>query len=124
MTTPEIKEFAQALVRQVRDATIRNCRALLQPQASSPVARRWKGLEATSSDLAVVVPDVVDEAVFAVFSAIDHGVLHLKYVSSNGREIDLTLEGQGELARWYMGSGGFRALFSGERCVDDLAEAG
>lgn len=122
MPTPEIEEFAKALVQQVRDSAIRNCDALLQPQAASPAAHRWKGLSAGSSDLRAVIPDAVDEAVFGVLHAIDQGVLRLKYVSSSGREVDLTEEGQGELSGWYMGSGGWRAIYSSERFVDDFAD--
>jgi hypothetical protein len=124
MPTPVIEEFARTLVQQVRDAAIRSCDALTQPQAGSPVARRWKSLDATSSDLRVVIPDAVDEAVFAVLQAIDQGLLRLKYVSTGGREVDLTEEGQGELSGWYMGSGGWRAMFSAERFVDDFADLG
>lgn len=122
MPSLEIEEFAKTLVQQVRDAAIRNCDALLQPQAGSPVARRWKGLAAGPSDIRTVIPDAVDEAVFGVLQAIDQGVLRLKYVSSSGRDVDLTEEGQGELSGWYMGSGGWRAMYSGERFVDDFAD--
>jgi hypothetical protein len=122
MPTPEIEEFAKTLVRQVRDAAIRNCDALLQPQAGAQAARRWKGLDAKSSDLRVVIPDAVDETVFSVLQAIDQSLLRLKYVSSSGREVDLTEEGQGELSGWYMGSGGWRAMYSAERFVDDFAD--
>lgn len=105
----------------VRDAAIRNCDALLQPQAGSPVARRWKGLAAGESDLRTVIPDAVDEAVFGVLQAIAQGLLRLKDVSRSGREVDLNEEGQGELSGWYMGSGGWRAMYSAERFVDDFA---
>ena len=124
MPTPEIEEFARALVKQVRDATIRSCDALLQPQAGSPVAHRWKALATDSSDLRTVIADAVDETVCGVLQAIDHGLLRLKYVSSGGREVDLTEEGQGELTGWYIGSGGWRALYSAERFVDDFADLG
>jgi len=124
MPSPEIEEFARTLVQQVRDAAIRNCDALLQPHAGSPVARRWKGLLAESSDLRTVVPDAVDEAVVRVLQAIDQGLLRLKFVSSSGREVELTEEGQGELSGWYMGTGGWRAMHSGERFFDDFADLG
>ena len=108
MPTLEIEEFAKTLVQQVRDAAMRNCDALLQPQAGSPVARRWKGLAAGSSDLRTVVPDAVDEAVFGILQAIDQGLLRLKYVSSSGREVDLAEEGQGncQAGTWAAGVGG------------------
>jgi len=71
-----------------------------------------------------VIPDAVDEAVFGILQAIDQGLLRLKYMSSSGREVDLTEEGQGELSGWYMGSGGWRAMYSAERFVDDFADLG
>ena len=61
---------------------------------------------------------------FSLLHAIDQGVLRLKFVSSTGREVDLTEEGKGELSGWYMGSGGWRAMFSEERYVDDFADLG
>jgi hypothetical protein len=70
----------------------------------------------------VVIPDAVDETVFNLLHAIDQGALRLRYVTSDGRQVDLTEEGLGELAGWYMGSGGWRALFSAERYVDDFAD--
>jgi hypothetical protein len=36
--------------------------------------------------------------------------------------VELTEDGLGELAGWYMGSGGWRAMFSRERFVDDFAD--
>lgn len=122
MPNDEIEEFAKTLVRQIRDASVRNCDGLLEPQANSPVARRWKKLAASSSELKTVIPDIVDETVFCLLQAIDQGALRLKFVSNNAHEIDLTEEGQGELSGWYMGSGGWRAMFSEERYVDDFSD--
>jgi hypothetical protein len=122
MPNPDIEEFAKALVQHVRDAAIRDCDALLRPDTRSPIARRWKGLAAPESDLRVVIADAVDEAVFSVLRAIDQGLLRLKYVSSSGRDVDLNEDGLGELAGWYMGSGCWRAMFSAERFVDDVAD--
>lgn len=121
MPKPEIEEFARTLVQQVRDEAIRGCDLMLEPRASFAAARRWKGLDA-DAELRVVIPDAVDEAVFAILRAIDQGMLRLKYVASSGREIDLTEEGLGELGGWYMSTGGWRAMFSAERFTDDLAD--
>ena len=99
MPSPEIEEFARTLVRHVRDATVRNCDGLLQPQANSPVAQRWRSLGASASDLGVIVPDAVDETIFSLLQAIDQGLLRLKFVTSTGREIDLTDEDREEIER-------------------------
>jgi len=122
MPTPEIEEFAKLLVENVRDAAIRDCDGLLQPQANSPVAHRWRCAGVVSSSLGVMVPDAVDEVLFSLLLAIDQGALRMKFVSRMGREVDLTEEGLGELSGWYMGSGGWRAMFSKERYEDDFAD--
>jgi len=122
MPKPEIEEFAKSLVRQVRDAAIDNCARRYDPGATSLVARRWQALAATASDAAVLVPDAVDDAVFNLLHAIDEGTLHLKFVNDSGREVDLTVEGEGELAGWYMMTGGWRAMFSEQPYVDDFAD--
>jgi len=120
----EIEEFARALVRNVRDASIRNCDALSKGSDGSPIAKRWKDANPSlGSELpSVMIPDSIDEAVFQLLHAIDEGLLRLKYVSDSGREVDLRIEGGGELAGWYMMSGGWRAMFSNERFVDDFSD--
>ncbi len=70
----------------------------------------------------VVIPDVVDDTVFYLLHEIDDAGLRLTYTASNGKTVDLTEEGLSELAGWYMGSGGWRAMFSQERFVDDFAD--
>jgi hypothetical protein len=62
--------------------------------------------------------------VFYLLNAIDQELLHLKFVSSSGKEIDLVEDGLGELSGWYMGSEGWRAMRSKERFVDDCADLG
>jgi len=122
MPNPEIEEFAKTLVQRVRDAAVRSIDGLLLAQANSPVARRMKGTGPGAANLPEIVPDVVDEVVFSVLHAIDEGTLRFKYVCSDGREIDLTEDGLGELAGWYMGSGGWRSMYSEERYHDDFAD--
>lgn len=69
-----------------------------------------------------LIPDVVDEAIFALLQMIDEGGLKMKFVSASGGEVDLAAEGMSELAGWYMGSGGWRAQHAQERFVDDFNE--
>jgi len=64
----------------------------------------------------------VDEVVFSLLQAIDEGALRMKFISRTGRQVDLTEEGFGELSGWYMGSGGWRAMFSRERYEDDFSD--
>ena len=123
--THEIEEFARILVQKVRDASIQSSDRELQPNARSPVAARWRQASKHTMPDAfaeVLIPDIVDDTVFYMLHAIDQGLLHLKFVSSSGKEVDLAEDGLGELAGWYMGSGGWRAMHSEERFVDDFAD--
>ncbi len=122
MDNKEINEFAKSLVKYVRDTTLRECSAMLEAQAASPVAQRWKGLGVAPERLSVVIPDVIDETIFNFLQAIDQGLLRVAYKSSSGQAVDLTESGQGELSGWYMGSGGWRAMFSEEPYADDFSD--
>ena len=125
MPSPEIEEFARLLVQEVRDAAIRGSDMALRPNTVYPAAKRWK--EAAHDDdlksiVRIVVPDTVDETVFHLLRAIDEGILNLSFTAANGKRVDLPRDGLGELAGWYMGTGGWRALYSQERFVDDFAD--
>lgn len=122
MTSSNIVEFAETLVRKVRDAAIRNCDSMSHSHSMAPVAKRWQQTGVDPDALRAVIPDVVDEAMFAFLQMIDEGGLQIKFLASSGDEIDLTTEGLGELAGWYMGSGGWRAQYARERFVDDFED--
>lgn len=125
MPNLEIEEFAKILVQQVRDAAIKSCDGALRPNAAYPVAKRWKetAVDGTLKPIAsVVVPDAVDETIFHLLRAIDQGLLKLSFTAANGKKVDLPADGLGELAGWYMGSGGWRALYSQERFADDFSD--
>lgn len=125
MLKPEIEQFAEVLLREVRDRAIRSCRALLDPEANSVLARRWREKIAGSSPseaVAYVISDCVDDTIFHLLHAIDSEVLHLLFVTRDGRTADLIEDGIGELGGWYMGSEGWRATYSQEGFVDDFAD--
>ena len=123
--TPEIEEFAKTLVQLVRDASIRsNDRALLST-ARYALAKRWAkaASEEAPVDFArVLIPDIVDDTIFYLLRAIDEGTLRIAYTASNGTVVDLTSHGLGELAGWFAGSDGWRAMYSKERFVDDFSD--
>jgi hypothetical protein len=111
MPIPEIEEFARILVQQVRDAAIQSCDRQLEPNAKSPIAKRWRNRVENAkpeSSASVIIPDCVDETVFYLLQAIDQGLLKVSFSASNGKIVDLAADGLGELAGWYMGSGGWR----------------
>jgi hypothetical protein len=125
---PEIEEFARLIVREVRDESIRSCDRQCQSGECYGVALRWRDHlgGASPSELArSIIMDCIDEALFCLLNAIDTGVLHLSYVASNGNVVDLTDDGMGELAGWYvLGKEGWRARYSEERFVEDSADGG
>jgi len=119
MPSKEVERFASILIKEVRDAAIRNLDLNLRPDARSATARRWRagGIEKGSqSDL--LIPESVDAALYFLLKAVDEGVLHLKMVDSGGRDVDLTREGLSELAGWYIGPEGWRKEYSAERQTD------
>jgi len=123
MPSATISAFGEQLVSFVRDRAIANCKARLGGQASSAIATRWKDVIANPDAKViseVIVADSVDEAIFCLLNAIDSGDLKLSYLSSDGRMIDLTAEGLGELAGWYVGPDSWRDQYSTEKSTDYL----
>ena len=118
MADNELEEFAKLLVEQVRDAAIRSCDRRLRPDARSVTAQNWhKAMSAGSETLAsILISDCVDEAVFYLLHAIDDGMIQLRFISHDGKEVELNESG--ELAGWYVGyEDGWIGRFSRERFV-------
>ena len=124
MPNPEIEEFAKILVQEVRDSAITSSDVALRPNAAGPTAKRWKKAAAgdPASFARMIIPDVVDDTVFQLLRAIDGRLIKLTFTASNGKKVDLTADGLSELAGWYMGSGGWRAMYSKERLIDDFSD--
>jgi len=120
MASPEIEEFGKILVQQIRDMAIRSADMTLL-RGGDAMAKRWKktaregNIEAFGS---VLIPDIVDETIFYMLRAIEEGFLQMTYSTSKGKVVDLTKEGAGELAGWYVGPESWPKLYSRERWVD------
>jgi hypothetical protein len=69
-----------------------------------------------------MIPDCIDDALFYLLYAIDSGTLRLSFTAANGTVVDLSNEGIGELAGWYMGSDGWRRRYSEQRFFDDCED--
>jgi hypothetical protein len=125
MSNGGIAQFAELLLHEVRDRAIESCDTLLDPEASNVIADRWREKIAgeSSRELAgIIIPDCVDQTLFHLLHAIDSGILRLSFVTSEGTVVDLTDDGLGELAGWYMGSDGWRRQYSRQRFVDDFED--
>jgi hypothetical protein len=117
-----VKEFASDIIRNVRDRAVRNCDMLVVRKSTSMIGERWDMAlkNATAREaLTTLLPDIVDETIFALLDAIDNGVLRLTYASSAGDSIDLTDSALGEMAGWFMGNDGWRNHYCQERFFDD-----
>ena len=124
MTNKDIQCFAEALVRLVRDRAIRNCSTRLDPNTLSPIGKNWIALlseEDLNQAINTIISDCVDETIFCLLNAIDENRLKFKFTTSSGNNVDLTTEGLGELAGWYMGVESWREEFSDERINDYLS---
>jgi hypothetical protein len=123
MPKPEIEQFLKLLITQVRDSAIESCDITLTPQCHAKIATRWRKKFATSPEELAreVIPDCIDSALFYLLFAIDYGVLRLSFLTSEGTVVDLTTDGLGELAGWYMGMT-LIAQHSKQRYTDDNAD--
>ena len=123
MPTPEIEEFAKLLVHQVRDSAIQSSDRRLHAQHC--IAERWRnaGRDGDVEKIAaVLIPDIVDDVIFHLLRSVDQDALKISFTTPSGRTVDLAKDGLGELGGWYMGSNGWRAMFSHERFVDDFSD--
>jgi hypothetical protein len=121
MSTQAIEEFAELLVRHVRDRGIKDCDLTLRPDCQAVDAKRWRAAAATGGQVpaSMVIPDCVDATVFRLLFAMDDAdFLHLSFTTPRGETVDLSVAGGGEPAGWYMGTRWWRAWYSKERMVD------
>ena len=119
-----VDEFAQRLVREVRDRAIHMGDAILEGHGPPDVVRRWAEARSEGGDAlaAQVIADCVDEAIGYLLVAIDQGLLPLTYRGRSGETVDLTEVGDEGLAGAYIASGGWVMQYSQERCTDDFSD--
>lgn len=123
MESREIEEFASILIKEVRDRSIINCDSQLKENSNSPNAKRWRQLDVKRNEeiFKAVIADCVDITIANLLTAIDQGILNLKFISSNNNEVELN-KSNDELTGWYMGSGEWREKYSKERFFDDFKD--
>ena len=117
-----ILEFAEKLIKNVRDNTIRSCDSQLSKESNSPVAKRWREL-ADSGKLEelqrTLITNCIDDTLFHLLEAIDNKKLNISYLSNNGENINLSEKGLGELSGSYA-SNDWIEQFTDERFSDDF----
>jgi hypothetical protein len=124
MQGSKIDVFAEVLVRLVRDRAIRNCRTRLTPDTRSPIGKHWVSVVSAGNLEQIgdaIIPDCIDESIFCLLNAIDEGGLRLTFTEPDDQKVDLSVDGLGELAGWYMGGESWRERFSQERINNYLA---
>lgn len=110
-------DFGALIVELVRDRAIQECNSIATDEIDGPLPARWHAEFQDRSVLPeAVIPDVVDEVIFALLSAIDNGDIHLYWSPSQGaKPVSLTELGRWEMAGWYIADDGWRTRFSQER---------
>lgn len=68
-----------------------------------------------------MIPDCIDQALFYLLHAIDSDILHISFTADNGKQVDLTEEGIGELAGWFAGND-WKSKYSKQRFIDDFKD--
>lgn len=119
MPKPEIEEFIQILVSEVRDNAIAQSDVLVDPECNSDTSKRLRNLKNKEDYIKELIPEIVDTAIFYILNAIDNSELPITFKSGNGNKIDLS--GDGELAGWYA-AGDFIKKYSKQRYYDDLSD--
>ncbi len=120
----ELDRFATVLMRRVRDRAIHECDRLASGTLVGPSAEYWRRLLQSDAHRAVeeLIPNIVDQVLFELLSAVDNDELVLAWRREDGSFVSLEELGLGEMAGWLMGSeDSWRARLSAERFHDPLA---
>ncbi|WP_152616578.1 hypothetical protein [Sphingomonas sp. ERG5] len=121
MSEAEVDEFAENLIKTVRDRAINSFDGILEKNMRSETTRRYvqEFGEKLESSIFNVIPDVVDTTIFYLLNAIDNGDLRLLYKNAEGEVVDLDAKGFGEMAGRYVeeDAEGWRQRFSRSRIL-------
>jgi hypothetical protein len=113
-----IDEFAQVLMREVRDPAVREADLIAALHAKGKIADRWRSArERPTADLiAAIIPDLVDLTIFQLLDAIDAQRLRLAVWDGDSEcWVGLEVLGHAEMAGWVAGPRGWRDRYAVER---------
>jgi hypothetical protein len=122
MKNIEIEEFAKKLMRLVRDLSIQSVIAT-ETNNSKTKDDRWKKYSKgkIENPKKAVIIDSVDDTIFHLLDAIDNNGIKLIFIADNGKQVDLSREGLGELAGWFAGNE-WKKKYSEEGFFDDFKD--
>jgi len=122
----ELRSFAELLMRLVRDQAIDTCDALAAGRMGGYTGRRWHKLlgddERGREAVHAVIPEIVDEVLFALLNALDQGDLPLAWRGEDGSYEDLSELGGSEMAGDFLGEDGWRDHYSSQRFFERLSD--
>ena len=114
----ELRQFAELLMRLVRDQSIASCDALAAGRMGGAAGKRWRELLADDQArdaVRALIPEIVDEVLFYFVNALDADDLPLAWRREDGSYVDLYELGGSELGGDLMVSDGWRAKYSSQR---------
>lgn len=115
----ELHRFAQLLMQTVRDQSIQDLDSLAARWMGTP-DRRWRDLLSDrNARIAVqeLIPDIVDQVLFRLLHALDHGDLPLAWRRKDDSYVDLSDLGKNEMVGWLVTTeaDSWRAKYSSQR---------
>ncbi len=121
----ELQEFAERLVRLVRDRSIVACDRLATGESRGVLGERWHDVlvsDVARHALTALIPDIVDQVLFELLNAVDNGDLPLGWRGADHSFVALEEIGYGEMSGWLMmGAGGWLERLSTQRFFDPHA---
>jgi hypothetical protein len=118
-----VESFAEQLMRTVRDRSIVASDHMLSKDMETMQKQRRRPLnvDEVKKVMLALVPNIVDQVLFELLHAADNNDIALAWRDDRGGIQQLNELGMGEMAGWFMGSPGWRNMFSSERFNDDSA---
>ena len=121
-----VSQFADTLMRLVRDDSISDCDRLTDGRTKGPMGDRWRqalGDLRAEDAVNLLIPDIVDQVLFHLMDAIDNEHLPLAWQRQDHSYVSLARAGRSEMAGWLvMGKGGWIERFSKQRFNDYLSD--
>lgn len=111
-----IEQFAEELLREVREVAVDSCQFLTEGGVSGPGGNRWDKLLTNDQLQALarsLIPDIVDLTLFALLDAVDTERLSLFWRGEGAEEVqDLLDVGGSDMAGSFVYPKGWRSVYA------------